>query len=455
MGGRGNDRWQLLRHGAALMGALSALMLTEFQKASPHWLPLLTLSTPGETIRLASAGCGASSRSEGPHEALVSRWGRHRMAAEDDRYGLETPERTIEIVDRDRRWSKLVAANPWLQGSLATERLASRNVPAASWYTSYVGRLYAWPQTAPDRYELVLRPRDIELSAVLAGPVLREGDWPLIDKAQIGKTAALLWGSHDSSSGSYLGAVTCPCVDTSAWKYVVCFGRAKSVPRVWLAGVLKTVTTHYTVTYPAVNGRTWTMITFVSPTSGAEVRCDVDGYGAGADGAGALIQTPGAMILHALANWTYARSDGGTWYTTNAAVDDAALTALDATIANAASGAPVHAAWRIDSETTMHEMLAGVCGTYGWHPFFQGDGRLSFGAPDPFVVAYPTDRLRPGDYASQPAWGYADRDSTRAVSATYGTEDAGSKDSLRVADPFVQNTYEHSMPQDAGMTFAR
>ncbi len=198
------------------------------------------------------------------------------------------------------------------------------------------------------------RTDDSALRTQLPNWALLRSEWPLLPSSEIGKYAPLPYGTLNSAGLTGTGQIKLiPVALVGSWSgtplvwtgttgvYLVCLGEAKSVKAVYVAGLLKTITTHYTISYStAVAGRTYTLVTFTAgniPSDKDAVTADVDGYEAsGNTGSGttaptgALILNPVAQMRHLIVNHAEARYQTGAWGTATSLLDETSWAAAEA-----------------------------------------------------------------------------------------------------------------------------
>lgn len=309
------------------MGQLSGAWLAELQKNNPTVIPFVTIAFPSGSKRYAS---GSLSRTGvGNYDGKVMSWGSSIERSISDRDGnLATPMTSAFIDDTDNTLLSLLEGGD-ARGSDVTIRLSSPNVAP---FTVFKGTLTAWRMASLTTWELIFQYRDGPLRGKAPRNAFLSSDWPNADTTIYGQFAPIVYGLHDSTGSTSTGMVPCFLVDKSIVAttpaYVVAHGWLQSVDRVFAGGILKTLTTHYTIQHPVVNGRQWTTINFVAgqgPAATVAVTADVHGYETVGNGTGAMIQGSD-QIRHLLENFYWGDYQTGLWLTPSFTLDAAFTT---------------------------------------------------------------------------------------------------------------------------------
>lgn len=232
------------------------------------------------------------------------------------------PEFTVEIDDNDKEFANLLASKYKKQ---IRRSAASLNLVGSSLadFPEFTGVLATWGQFSPHKYRWVFRQDDEPLERKFPKTRITELDWPNADSDAIGKYAPILLGSHSSVGESGGGMVPTYNVDTVGFRYTPSVGYSKAVTAVYDDGG-KVATSDYAITYPIVNGRTWTLIDFTSAPTGI-ITADVDGYDENGDGTGDLIIDPVKQLEHVFENFIWGDYRTGSWQTGNAPIADNAF----------------------------------------------------------------------------------------------------------------------------------
>jgi hypothetical protein len=285
----------------------------------------------GTTTLNLSSGI-ASARGKG-YVPWVEEW-------DDPEYGFDllssnlTPlEASITVRDEDHAIRDAIEGGDQRGSSVAWYWVIPGS--AADYAPTFVGMLDSW-EFRPGQAVLRFRTNDGPLRTQLPNWTLQRSEWPNLPTAEMGKSAPLIYGVLNSSGLTGTGQVVLIPVNwvlnTTGW-YLVCIGEAKLVRNVYVGGVLKTVTTHYTIDYAAaVAGKTYTLVKFTSgniPAATAVVTADVDGYestgntGSGTTApSGTLFINPVEQIRHLIVSHAENRYGTGAWVTTTSLLDE-------------------------------------------------------------------------------------------------------------------------------------
>lgn len=386
-----------------MAGLLPAAMRTELARPGGLVAGVLTLELAGGDRSYSDRPIGSDTLGNIKGDVAPNGWGRIRRAASDHNHSLSLSGTTVTILDKDRRFARLLRdENRYtLTDSAATIKLISPNVVPASWATYFSGVLDTFERSGPFQYLLKLSPRE--------KPLL--GPWPKLgilppdfpnpgDRSVYGLWAPCYWGIHDSRGTTDTGMVPCPYVDRLGnGRYLVCFGWAKNVPRVYRPTGLATPST-YTITHPLINGRRWTLINPTSSWGGDEVFADVEGYEAVGDGSGALI-TGANVLKHQMVNFVYNEAPSGVWLADAAAPVHVAGFAAAQTFLERQGWLKVSAAYGLSAQSSGKDAIARFLrSVQALKAFFTRDGQLSLA---------PNDHATTTLYYDEPRWIRFDR----------------------------------------------
>ena len=267
----------------------------------------------------------------------VSEWGDVRRGFDVRSSDVQPLELTITLADTAGEIQSILEAGQQ-RGSVAEVYYA---LPGNStdYQLLFSGILERWGYKSGGVTTLTLRTDDAFLRTYLPTWEVTKSEWPNAPTQSIGLLVPIVLGTHNGSGLSGTGMLTTIPVDWTAatigW-YIVCAGQAKEVVAVYVDGVAKTITTHYTIDYSLLRaGRTYTAIKFVAayvPATDAIVTCDVKGYedtgdtGSGTTApTGVLLTNPVEQMRHILVQFAENRWLTGDWYDTSASeVIDAA-----------------------------------------------------------------------------------------------------------------------------------
>lgn len=290
------------------MGQLSANLLAALQKGGKP-IRIVDLTLPTGTVRYAEAPLIAS----GVYADRILGWGPLRRGVNLRVSSLDPFETEFTLADTDQQLSKVIegSSGHLVRNSVATIKLAAEGVASADWMTLFSGRIESYQQPGALSWTITLRPTDLPLNRESCPKtVLSKSDWPNCVADVVGQRAPIIYGKHDSTSATNAGAVPLLPVDSLLFKYLVCAGHAKAVDRVYADGV---PVSGWTASYPQVNGRQYTVVTFTASQADAAISADVQGYDATGDGSGALLEDPATVLKHVLVNWIYGDWKTGAW----------------------------------------------------------------------------------------------------------------------------------------------
>lgn len=417
------------------MGRLSVAMKPLLQPAAggpPAIRPtkILKLGFPtsaGGPIYCVQQGHYAPAASLSPK---VTSWDVINVGASEQVGVLQPPETHVKIADKGSALRAIlegavdVANSPagayWTTPGLA--EFDANGVP--QWTPLLAGILYTWKYTGltvdvtikPDTHALEFDdiPR-VKLTA---------GDWPLIHASSKGSYAPIVYGIHDAQALSGKGMIDCPNVRfdaTAGYYYVVSLGWLKSVDRLYLGGVQKTITTQWNWSKIIAGGKPFTVVFLVgiTPLPTDIITVDCQGLTTSSDGTGSLISGGADILKHGLTNFIFGDWQGGAWLADSTAQID---TTEFANTASWGSAFGWEGAWRIGAATTPQ---VGMDAIRAWNDSFPSlrtwwtergqiacgplrhhDARMGLYPSDPWLreenlVGGPDDAFVPTDDANQ------------------------------------------------------
>jgi hypothetical protein len=290
------------------VGQLSTNLLAALQKGGKP-IRIVDLTLPTGTMRYAEAPLIAS----GVYSDRVLGWGPLRRGVNLRVSSLDPFETEFTLADTDQQLAKVIegSSGHQVRNSAATIKLAAEGIASADWMTLFSGRIESYQQPGPLSWTITLRPTDLPLNRESCPKaIITRSDWPNCLADMVGQRAPIVYGKHNSASGTNAGAVPLLTVDTLAFRYLVCVGRAKAVDVVYADGV---PVTGWTASYPQVNGRQYTVVTFATSQADAAISADVQGYDATGDGSGSLLEDPATVLKHLLVNFIYGDWKSGAW----------------------------------------------------------------------------------------------------------------------------------------------
>jgi hypothetical protein len=297
-------------------GAVLEITLSVTPTSPPSWLS-------GAKLYLSA---GITYARGNVYYPAVSEWGDIRRGFDVRSSDVQPLELTMTLADTDGEIKGILESGQQ-RGSVAQVYYA---LPGNStdYQLLFSGILERWGYKSGGITTLTLRTDDAFLRTYLPTWEITKSEWPNAPTRSIGVLVPIVLGTHNSSGLSGTGMLTAIPVDWTAsvigW-YVVCAGEAKSILAVFVDGVSKTVTTHYTVDYALTRaGRTYTCVQFTAgniPATDAVVTCDVQGYettgntGSGTTApTGALTTNPVEQMRRLLVNFAEKKWLTGAWY---------------------------------------------------------------------------------------------------------------------------------------------
>lgn len=309
------------------MGLLSAAMRAELRRQSPDIVFLVSITIAGTTYRWGTVSePGRMHSGSGLYEPRILSWGGgFERGVNLTETGLDLAN-DVQIVlnDTDQVITRIMegASRNAVRGAAMMITLASANVSDSDWFVAYSGRVETYSQPAPLTWLFRFSPNDLPLrrESVPKAKILLS-DWPTAALDVRDLPAPILYGRVSSSNGNNDGAIPCHYVDSSGFRYLVCAGRAMAIDAVYKDGDPLAAST-YSIAYPVMNGRLYTVIDFVSTQSNSVITCDAQGYDSVGDGSGTLITDPAEVAKHLLVNWIYGDWKNGAWLSDSSAPVD-------------------------------------------------------------------------------------------------------------------------------------
>ena len=388
------------------MGLLSAAMLAELQTNSRSAFAVVTITLPGGTaFRIAVVPIGVAT--VGQYHSKVTRWANITRQLSSRDGGLQLSTAGVTFEDTDRTFSSNLASYgiEAMRGAAFGIAIGSANVTLANWFSAFVGTVetvkmdspHVWTVTAQSAQQALREGRFPKT------PIL-PGDFPRVaDKAAYGLRVPIIYGVHDSRGSGDAGLVPCLYVDTLNLRYLMAQGWV-TVDRVYSDGVLKTLTSDYTVEHETVNGRLYTLLTFNADQTDKAVTADVTGYESVGDGSG-LTLTGMDALAHLLTQWIYGDYQGGLWAATTSTINAASFSAVQTILSNLGAQ-KVSMRYGGDEQGTLGmDAINSFCKSLRVDAFYTGLGKLAvcFNNPfdttlyydDPRLVRYDRDELAP------------------------------------------------------------
>lgn len=375
------------------------MTLTAIQSDRAIMVYGLKLSLPGQTFRIAktpftSLGDGHY-RGEGKAFERITR----AVSTRDGR--LPSVETRFRFWDRSGEIEAVLTGprRSEVRGSVVQLFRMSPTVAPGSWSKAFDGRLLRWARPEPWLIEISARTNDELLQENSRQPTIDQNTWPNAAPAAYSLVAPVCYGHHDAStSRTGPGFIPGILVDQMAYRYMICAGRAKSVPRVYVAGN-QISTSLYTTEYLTTGGRLYTLIKFddatdanaagVATAAGVSlpdvaVTADVQGYETVGDGSGSLITNPATQIAHFLTNWVLGGYMSGSWASTHSLIDSGLLSLEEARMTALTAAGSFYRSTRI----TGIEALAAYCQSFERRCFWSTNFKIGLDGEKVFTQPY-------------------------------------------------------------------
>jgi hypothetical protein len=311
-------------------------MRQELRKSQgSSWFPLLELALPGGGAKRYAYGPGVAALGVGQYDGKLLDISPLPRSLSDRQGSLQDVEYTAEVDDSDGTLSAIIegSSGRLVRGSTATRRLVSPNVASSWWMTTFEGIVSRYQLTAPRRWQFSIRANDIVLrSPGFPRMTIDATDWPGLPTASASQYGPIIYGKHSNVGTTQAGgAVPLIPLDATGVKFLLQWGWAKTLDRVFSDAVLKVLTSDYTITHPIVNsGRLSTVVTFVVAQGTKAITADVQGLEHVGDGSGALIELTALQIKHLLVNFAVGDWKNGAWLADSTARVDASSFAAHA-----------------------------------------------------------------------------------------------------------------------------
>jgi hypothetical protein len=384
----------MARYSAALLAAIDrSFVLCEMDLPS------------GTTLRMTNKDGGFQSITRGFYEprlkGLPSGWGE---GLGDTNNAMQIPLMSLVLNDADWMFRNLVGVG------VALDNIAVRlyragtveDVPTvAEWCQYYTGVLDDYEEGDEDTWTVRLRPDDGPLRSPILTRRASLFDFPLLPKANEGQYLPLIVGKH-SYEGSYNvetgGALDTFSIDDTAFKRYVGLGYV-NVLRVFVGATVLTLTTHYAVLYPLINGVRHTIIDLVNNPLTNAVTVDVEGQYSLGTGSGLPVMAAIEATRLVLNQWVLPATPwvDGAWFAESARMHTASWDATATPLATLAGGAAYVAAIYINDGRTGQQFIDQQCLALGIHVFWRGDGTLAAFYDNPNALPVITDVIKESD----------------------------------------------------------
>lgn len=352
----------------------------------------LVVSFPGNTMKLSSAPF--TSETGGHFSPKVLSWGGLNYQISDRSGRLNAVETRVTVADVDRTIARIVsgASSGSVRGSAAVMYLMTPSVASSSWTTVFSGKVAKVSFPRPLEAEITIRTDDDQLQRISprGGWALTRVQWPNAKPEVYDKYAPIIYGYHDMGNlgVDQGGMVPTLYVDTVAWRYLVCAGKAKTITRVYVNGV--STVSGWSTSYITRSGRIYTTILFTADQADAEITVDLQGYEDVGDGSGTIITNPATQFAHRLTNFCLGDWMTGSWLSTNALIDSTYLSAAESYFTSLGAAGSHYD----DDKRTGLDILSKFCNTWRMRSWWTLSGTVAIGYENVFALPYTGTRWR-------------------------------------------------------------
>jgi hypothetical protein len=311
--------------------------------------------------------------------------------------GLQLSTSGVSFDDADQVFGKNLATYgiEAMRGAAYGIAIGSGNVSVGDWFSAFVGTVegvqmdspFVWTVDAQSGHQILREGRFPKT------PIL-QSDWPnVFDKAYYGLRVPILYGVHDSRGSGDAGLVPCLYVDTLGFRYLVSLGWV-TVDRVYSDGVLKTVTSDYTVDHTTINGRLYTLVNFISDQTDNVVTADVTGFESVGNGSGSTLTGMDALA-HLYTNFIKGDYQAGNWASTDGDINTTSFSAVQTILAGRGAQKVSQRFGGDEKGTLGMDAVNSFCKSLRVDAFHTGLGKLAVAFNNPFdtTLSYSGTRL--------------------------------------------------------------
>jgi hypothetical protein len=221
-------------------------------------IPHVRLARSGSSV--CSSALGVSEADPGYFEGRILDGGKLHRAIDTVNYSLIESGGEFIIDDSDR---KIGAALTTLARARIDIYLASPAVGSADYALIYTGLVKKVEVASPQTWRLAYGPSDEWMRVEFPKNAFTTGAWSNLDASVQGKPVPIIYGTHDATGvyGATAGALPAYWVDTLGFRWVLAGHYLKTVRRVYVNGIVRTITTDYAVGAIIVNGQLYHTLT--------------------------------------------------------------------------------------------------------------------------------------------------------------------------------------------------
>jgi hypothetical protein len=167
-----------------------------------------------------------------------------------------------------------------------------------------------------------------------------------------------------------------------------------TVDRVYSDGVLKTVTSDYTVDHTTINGRLYTLVNFISDQTDNVVTADVTGFESVGNGSGSTLTGMDALA-HLYTNFIKGDYQAGNWASTDGDINTTSFSAVQTILAGRGAQKVSQRFGGDEKGTLGMDAVNSFCKSLRVDAFHTGLGKLAVAFNNPFdtTLSYSGTRL--------------------------------------------------------------
>ena len=191
---------------------------------------------------------------------------------------FEGAQVSIELADPDRSLRGAATAEG-IKNRVLTIKVGFANDELSNARTIFSGRVYSYQPLSGLRFQIQAEQTMPNMNETYPEAKINSTDYPNAPSGSFGQTIQIPWGTVSSTRGPVKAIMVDETQDAEVHLVGLQHGAALSVSNVCLNGVLKTVTTDYTITSATIDGKVHTRISWeagVRPLEADIVTCDVE-----------------------------------------------------------------------------------------------------------------------------------------------------------------------------------
>jgi hypothetical protein len=367
---------------------------------------LMEVDFPSGTRYYSLADEGVFSASVAAYQPRLLSCGSYRVSLSDASKSLQHVTLNPVVTDGDESLLNLVGRGErWQYSAVRVYWAPAAASGKSQWTQMYGGDLDDIQPGKRGEWHFTVNPTQFrKLQSPF--PLVQVGtyDWPNADKSALGNPIPIVIGKHDDYGDQNTGAVPTLYVDKVGFRYLVSLGWVTPL-RVYSAGTLKTLTTHYTISRTNIGGRYFTLIDFIADQGTNQITLDVEGVETIGNGTGVMVTEATDVLKFVLVNFCFNEYQQGLWQTGlgGAPINTASFTAVQSALSGRACGSAFAASRYLAGQTSgeqfINEWAASTGVDVAWGPdgtirlYYDDCAQLSSGATN---AGYTLSQLRYG-----------------------------------------------------------